>query len=330
MEISLKKITLQIVLAVFLYSSIVFAQANQQVYSRIRDATNPNSLASVLQYALTIPTTTYGLQVRSGLYGYNATNVVWDALNVYAAGDSLSATADGLGTISFTLFYDGTNHRRWLGDVLSSETTVNRDYAPYTRSFLSAYDEANTTWRWLNVLPANADDLPLTRNALVTASALYGYDGAALDMLRVGAVGELQTTDIAVRPGEDAARDLRKIEITERKTYSPAKETSGAIDDDPPVVVLAAKEVLSYPNYCVFMKNLDAANSLTDVDHQVSPDNTSWVDLTEPAACDTLAAGAMCVFCVSGNAYRYVRVRALAGNGAADVDSVDVWITANK
>lgn len=325
---------LAIIIFCLLLPTFAFGQANQQVYSRIRDATNPNSLAAVLQFNLTFPTTTYGLMARSGGYFYDIRNLQWQA----NPGDALSMVDNVLTTAivpytgGFLYAYDitGTNWDAVRINAMGTEAVANTTQGLFAQSFGYAYDEANTTWRWLNVQPTIADDMPVSRNALVTYSVMGVYNGATIDMARAGAVGELQVTDVATRPGEDAARDLRKIEVTERKTYSPAKETSGAIDDDPPVVVLAAKEMLSYPNYCVFMKNLDAANSLTDVDHQVSPDNTSWVDLTEPASCDTLAAGAMCVFCVSGNAYRYVRVRALAGAGAADVDSVDVWVTAQK
>ena len=276
------------------------------------------------------------------------------------SGGDIAGTILGLNTISGTYFWDTTataGFRKWLGALMADDTS--NPTPPWVGNFNMVWDATNTNWNRLrgdtsgnlivnqstsvpgynriqdgdgttlaDVIDTFADNQAVSLNGLMTGSVMYVYDGAALDMLRSGAVGELQVTDVATRPGEDAASDWRKVKKEAIKTYSPAKETSGQILAVP-VIVLAAKEILGYPNYCVFIKNLDAANSLTDVDHQVSPDNTTWVDLTEPSSCDTLAAAATCVFCVSGNAYRYVRVRVTAAAVAADVDSVNTWITAN-
>jgi len=157
---------------------------------------------------------------------------------------------------------------------------------------------------------------------------MMGYDGATLDMMRIGAAGELQVTDVATRPGEDAANDWKKVRKTEIATLAPAKTTTAAIGAVA-TIVLASTEVLSWPSYCIYVKNLDGADSFTDIDYQTSPDATSWVDLTEPAACDTLAPGVMCVFCESGNAYRYVRVQ-VTGAAGPTISSVDAWLVGNK
>jgi len=114
-------------------------------------------------------------------------------------------------------------------------------------------------------------------------------------------------------------------------TYSPTKETTADIAGAA-VVVLAAKEIIGYPNWCIYLSNNDDTDPLTDVDVQVSPDNfataSSTIDLAEPVACDTLAAGAGCVACYSGSSFRYVRVRATA-HAVQQVSSLDAWITAN-
>lgn len=167
-----------------------------------------------------------------------------------------------------------------------------------------------------------------SNNGLVSNNRLLGYNGSTWDRLRVGGSYELKVTDIAVRPGEDSGNNWREVKKSSTAVYAPAKETSGQILAVP-VIVLAAKEILGYPNCCIYLKNNDASVSLTDVDLQVSPDNSSWVDLTEPASCDTLAAGTLCTTCFSNNAYRYVRLRVTAAAVASDVDTVDTWITCN-
>lgn len=247
---------------------------------------------------------------------------------------------------------------RWNGDDMNNATytTPLSLYSPFAQTFLYGWDSTNNDrWHRINVDSTGAlvtagsgsnsikdgdsavladvidtytDNLAVGLNGLMGGSVMYLYDGATLDMGRAGAVGELQVTDVATRPGEDAANDWRKSKKQEIAVYSPAVETSGAIGAVA-VVVLASKEVLSFPSYCVYVKNNDAADSLTDIDYQSSPDAASWVDLTEPAACDTLAPGVMCVFCESGNAYRYIRVQATGAAGPT-ITSVSTWLTANK
>lgn len=294
------------------------------------------------------------LQVASGLYGWDG--AAWDRLTVQAAGDALSATRQGLDALAFNLFYDGTNFRRWLGaaagDVLAaapvapyslglnlfydgtnfrrwlgatlSDALAAAPVAPYTIALNTFYDGANNR-RWQGVTSADNLSLPV---APWTNSVLMGYDGATLDMLRVGAVGELEVTDVATRPGEDAANDWRKVKKQSIAVYTPAA-TMGTAVAAAPVIVLASTEVLSYPNFCIYLKNAGGGGGgpLTDANVQVSPDGTLWISIVS-TVCDAITTGLGCVQCVTNNAYRYVRVYATAAAPANDT-TVDAWITAN-
>jgi hypothetical protein len=302
-----------------------------------------------------IATTTAGVWNNATLYAYDASGGNWDRVLMLSAGDTVSSTQAGVSVVSSSLFYDGTQFRRWLGATQANDNIATTTVAPWGGAFLYGYDSSGGNWDRLNVNTSgelkvatsgagaikdgvdsifadvednNADGKATTLNPLSVWAVLYGYNGSTLDMLRVGGNKELQVTDIAVRPGEDSGNNWREIKKTATGVYAPAKETSGQILATP-VVVLAAKEILGYPNVCVYLKNLDASVSFADMDLQVSPDNTNWIDLTEISSCDTLAAAASCVGCISNNAYRYLRVRVTCAAAASDCDSVDAWVTAN-
>jgi len=225
--------------------------------------------------------------VGSFLYGHDGT--AWDRLTTTESGDALSATIPGLTTVSMNHFYDGTNFRRWQGITMADNLTYP------TAPFVGA--------------------------------VLLGDDGGTLDMVKLGAVGEVEMTDVATRPGEDAGAGLRHISKKDIAVYTPAKTTTAAIGTAP-VLVLASTEVMTLPNWCIYLQNDDGADPFVDADVQVSPDGTSaWAPLTW-TACDSLAATETCVYCVTGSGYRYVRVYVNAAD-ANDVD-VDAWLTANK
>ena len=137
--------------------------------------------------------------------------------------------------------------------------------------------------------------------------------------VQVDATGHLAIS-VAPSPG---TQPVSKVSTA---TYSPAKTTTAAIAATL-VEVLPLQPVLGYPNWCVTLKNNDAANPLTDAAIFQSPDGTSWESLSW-TACDSLAHGALCDYCVSGNAYRYIKVQAKA-DVALTVSSVDAWLTAN-
>ena len=215
---------------------------------------------------------------------------VWQRIHAHAAGDALSATQMGLDVLGYTLFYDGTDYRRWQGITAANGLTL--PVAPWTNT------------------------------------VIYGYNGATLDMAKLGAVGELLVTDVATRPGEDAGNDWRKTKKEAIAVYTPAPTTGTAVAAAA-VEVLGSKEIMGYPNVCIWLKNAGGGGGgpLTDANIQVSPDETLWVSITS-TVCDAITSGIGCVQCLEGSAYRYVRVYATAAAPANDT-TVDAWLTAN-
>jgi len=162
----------------------------------------------------------------------------------------------------------------------------------------------------------------------VTSSFLYGYNGSTFDMLRIGASNELQVTDVAVRPGEDAGNDYRKVKIDAITTNTPAKKTT-AVDSTGTDIVIASTQVIGYTNFCAYVKNVGGGSgaAFNNLQFQTSPDDTSWTGDLGWTDGDAAASGSTFVYCVSGNGYNYVR--AVASTAASDT-TADGWITLNK
>ena len=326
------------------------------------DGTNFSRWTSEQFNADGLPQTNWGADVVSHLYGYHPGGTHWDRLEAlptstvsFAGGltglvglngtyfndaglwlnwagdtmdlDNIATSTEAPYVGSFGHYHDVTDDKweRWKGAVLSAETVANTSHAPRVANFEYAYDTANTTWRWLNVVPTQGNAMAYTQNGLVVSAVLYGDNGASLDMLNVGALGELQVTDIATRPGEDAANNWRNIYKAQTAVTTPPVQTTADIplaETD----VLTAREVLSDVNWCVTLSNT-GANPLTDADIYVSANNSNWITLNW-AACDTLAAGVSCVYCVSANAYRWIKATASATN--ANKTTIGAYYTANK
>lgn len=151
-------------------------------------------------------------------------------------------------------------------------------------------------------------------------------------MLRVDAVGGLVTGRDWTLAGEDAGNDWQKVKKEQTATVSPASEGPTAVAAAATTVlgIAASIEALDEPNWCVYLKNVGGGGGgpLTDADVQVSPDGTEWISLTW-TTCDTLTSGNSCSYCVQGNAFRYLRVRATAAAPANDT-TVTAWYTGNK
>jgi hypothetical protein len=262
----------------------------------------------------------------------NAYSVFYDSFTSLSSRWNGAAIADTMGNptapyvIGLNAFNDGTNYRRLVGSVLSSETTANTTYAPHAKDMLHCYDATSGSWRWVNVIDTQADGQASTLNGMVTSSIGYGYNGTTFDMLRVGASNELQITDVATRPGEDAANDWKKVRIESIATATPAYEDTAAFSAL--TTILASVEIIGYTNVCFYILNTagGAAAALSDTLAQVSPDNSNWVSLSWDG-CDTLAINTTCVYCISGNAYRYARLRAQT---AGATTTTRAWMTANK
>jgi hypothetical protein len=211
-----------------------------------------------------------------------------------------------------------------VGPIAESTSASKSNYM-YSASHQFCYDATSTSWRWVNVIDNQADGQAATLNGQVTSSIGYGYNGTTFDMLRVGASNELQTTDVANRPGEDAANDWRKIKKEQTATYTPAYTDTSITGGAGLTISYAATEVMSDVNWCFYIKNTDGADAFTDVEVDTSPNNSDWIGLSF-TTCDSLAAGSMCTYCVTGSAYRYARVRISSTNDT----SSRVWYTANK
>ena len=272
-------------------------------------------------------------------YEFDTVADAWDRQSRHAAGDALAAAPEGTDTLSFNLFYDGANYRRWLGEVMSTETTVNTGYAPHTMSYNKFYDPDNTVWRWAHVLDSIPTSLTMSYNPQVVVSGSYFYDGSVFKAGRLGASDEIQMTDVATRAGEDSGNDWRKVKKEEIAVYGPAATTATAVDStaggELGDLVLASTYVGNVPNWCVYIKNAGggSADVLANAYVLVSPSGSAgeWESLTW-TECDSLATGVagqgVCSFCYEGSAHYYVKVEAICGVG--DDTTVDAFLRGNK
>jgi len=308
--------------------------------------------------------TNWGIDSRSFLLGYDTVADNWNRVTIHAYGDGLSATQDGTDSLSYTLFFDTGNtvSRRWLGDELSSDAVVTTTIAPYVGSMghihltdgdvwardkgetadggvIAAtvgaayrfgldygYDSTAGAWRYVNTLDAVADDLALSLNWKTVAAVQLYYDGSTLDMGRVGATGGVQQEVVNWPNSYDPGNAQQNFNKKNTQPVTPVKETTATIGTAV-VTCFASRSILSDPNWCLYIKNTDGVDPMVDVDIEISPDNATWIDLGWNT-CDGMIAGAACSYCVSGNAYRYVRMRCQAAD--ANPTSSDVWYTANK
>ena len=253
-----------------------------------------------------------------------------------ALGDSLGAATVVPFVGSHNLFYDGANYMRWTGSALNSDAVANTTEAPYVGSFTHGWNLTSSAWSRIPILGTQADSLATTTDGVVTSSVLYGYDsvGADFNMLRLGTSNELQVTDVATRPGEDAGNDRRKIFKDATNTYSPAKTAATAVDSTEDVV-LASIDLLQYPNCTFYVKNVGggSGDALANVIVDASPDGTEWIDMdaaktTIETNTETLASGATGIaFITSNQSIRYWRVSAICAGG--DDTTVDAWVTCN-
>jgi hypothetical protein len=161
------------------------------------------------------------------------------------------------------------------------------------------------------------------------------YDGASYYVQKSDGNGQGYVLQGALLPGEDSGNDLRKVKKVDTLVYTPAKTAATAVDDTEDEI-LASVEVLSYPSFSIYVKNVGggSADDLLNVIIYTSPDDTNWVDMdaTKDAIetdCETLASGETGLgYRVSGNSFRYVKVGAICAGG--DDTTVDCWIVANK
>jgi hypothetical protein len=180
------------------------------------------------------------------------------------------------------------------------------------------------------VLSSLSDTLTTAHYPIVTVGLVFAWDGSLPSALLVGASGELQVTDVATRPGEDAGNDYRKTKKDDTGVYFPAPTEGTAVDDAGTDIVCASTYVLNLPNFSVFVKNAGGGtgDAFTDVDVQFSYDNTNWESLTS-TACDTLTSGNF-DRCYQGTDESLPYIRVVAACGAGDDTTADCLIVGNK
>jgi len=202
---------------------------------------------------------------------------------------SKDTSANALGNPILVQLSDGTN-------AFLTTTT----YPGYLR----LQDGTGTTLGY--VATATAAGLSKSENGLKTESVIYLDNGATLDPATSGATGELNTTDVAVRPGENAGLFAREVKVAYLGITEPAMQGPTAVDDTAisattGTIIFSSTKVLPSGRYCVYVKNDGGGtgNAFSDVEIHDSPDGTSgWVITNTWTSCDTLVAGAaLCKYC---------------------------------
>ncbi len=219
---------------------------------------------------------------------YHPNDDLWDRATSTTSADSITATPQGMNSLSYTHFYDGTNFRRWLGGSLGASIAAPVT-APYTGSVVYGYDSTGPTY-----YPLKTD-----------ANGVYVHQA---DLL----------------PGEDATNDWRKVRTQSVNTYTPSAQTTASVDNSGNTVVYSSTEILGYSQYAVNIKNTGGVTALSSVVVDVSANGSDWTVLDTYAS--TIAAGGVArVISISNNADRYFRVRAAT---AAATTSTDCYLTA--
>jgi hypothetical protein len=262
-------------------------------YNLFYDGANHRRWLGAQMNADGIATTTVAPWAGVFNMGYDANGANWDRMTLRQAGDGLSATQMSLETLSYNLFYDGTNYRRWLGAQMNSDAVAATTYAPWTGSFGmlyqtdtsdwarrsgeaadggtlaatidSAYNFSLTygwdgaTWSPGSMVTTHADGLALTLNGLNIAAFLYGYNGATMDLLPTTAIGGLQVGIEAWHPAYDAGNGWINTFKDDINVYAPAATTATAVDDaaggDLGDIVLASFYALNIPNITIYIDN---------------------------------------------------------------------------
>jgi hypothetical protein len=156
------------------------------------------------------------------------------------------------------------------------------------------------------------DNKPAQIKGLVTTAYLYARDstGTQFDALGISDAGNLETMKAEILP------------------FTPGSGTPTAVDNTV-TTVLASQDINLFTNICLYLRNLGggSGDDLSDAIIEVSPFGSNWAPLVW-TSCDGLSSGNMCVRCISGNGYRYVRLRAQCGVG--EDTTILAYITGNN
>jgi hypothetical protein len=256
---------------------------------------------------------------------YDADTTKGYRANGTVASDAMAATPTAPFTLSLGTFYNGTNYQRWTGLAAQADSVSNSTPAPWVANLNYGFN--GTSWDRLYTITTQADGQAASLNGLIVSNFNYAFNGTTFDLMRLGSNNELLVTDIASRPGEDAANDWRKIKKEETATSYPAATDTAAFSAL--TVVLAAIDVSSFPNFCLYIENLGggAGATFTDVQVNTSPDNSVWTSDLGWTSGDILSSGQVDVYCVSNGSYRYIRVQAQT---AGTTTTARAWFVGNK
>jgi len=278
-----------------------------------------------------IAATTYAPDSRSFNFFYDETNGDWsrdtgDALD----SDAVATTSEAPRRAAFGHVYqtDDASWSRLQGETGDGGTLAATVDAAYNFGLVYGWD--GSTWSPADVVTTQADGLAFTQNGLFTTGVMYLSNGATLDMARSTANGGLQVGIETWHNSYDSGNGWQKVKKEEVAVYDPAATTGTAVDDAGTDVVCASTYVLDLPNWTVMVKNAGggSGDAFSDVDVQVSYDETTWTSLTS-TACDALTSGQVGV-CYEASAVAYPYVRVVAATGGGDDTTADCKIVGNK
>lgn len=175
-------ITFLFVLLTLLWALPVYSQANRQQFCRVRDGTNPASLANVLQLTLNMPATTWGLSTKSGTYYYDTTGAAWRYWHGIQSATNLTALPRAPFTLGLTYFYSitSTDLELWSGNPHNVDTVAHGTEAPYVGSFTYGINRGGNQWARISGFSLGGT-FAGTEVGLTTAGAgYYWHTGNAL------------------------------------------------------------------------------------------------------------------------------------------------------
>jgi len=182
------------------------------------------------------------------------------------------------------------------------------------------------------VAPATAAGMSKSENGIKVEAVAYLDNGTSLDPAKAGATGEMQVTDVAVRPGENPSLNAREMKVAYLGTSEPTKVGPTAVDDTAlsvttGTVILGPTKVLPNGRLCVYVKNVGggSGNALSDVEIYDSPDGSSgWDDANTWTSCDGLTSGTkLCKKCVD-DPWPWIQVKARCAAG--EDTTAEAWL----
>jgi hypothetical protein len=176
-----------------------------------------------------------------------------------------------------------------------------------------------------DVIDTAADGISTALNPEMSYCIGGLFNGATIDMARNSAT-KAAMVNIENHPAAfneaDANVAVKKVDTL---GYNPAADsvaTAGGVA----TTIMGGRYVLTDVNYSLYFVNT-GANPLVDAIIESSPNNVNWAPLTW-TTCDALAAGASCVYSVTGNSSVYIRARATAVGGSET--TISAYYSTNK